>query len=118
MQRPYALRACLISLTLVFMLAGPAAAFAQISSSTEHREWEFTGFAGQSVSNDHEFPTQVTGSGLPVFRTVGMNYDSGYQVGARVSENVSEFWGVDLEYSLADQDLTFINVSPQIQHLS
>src|SRR5262249_50595133 len=51
-------------------------------------------------------------------RTVGMHYANGYQLGARVSERLDDFWGAELEYTFANQPLRFTNLSPTIQSLS
>lgn len=93
-------------------------AFAQVSYSLEHREWEVTGFAGRSFVTKSRFSTPVTGSDQESSRTVGIEYASGYETGVRVSQNVNDFWAADLEYSFANQPLTFTNLSPGIESLS
>jgi hypothetical protein len=47
-----------------------------------------------------------------------MSYESGYQVGVRINQNLNEYWGADLEYSFANQFLRYTNLSPSIQNLS
>jgi opacity protein-like surface antigen len=94
--------------------------FAQSPYLLEHRQWEFSGFAGGSfMSGEDEFVTQVRDNGTALTtRTVGLRYASGYQIGMRVGENLGDFWTADLEYSFANQPLTFTNLSPTIQSLS
>src|SRR5262249_28409844 len=94
--------------------------FAQSPYPLEYRQWEFSGFAGASLmSGEDEFVTQVRDNGAAVTtRTVGLRYAKGYQIGMRVGENLGDFWTSDLEYSFANQPLTFTNLSPSIQSLS
>jgi outer membrane protein W len=99
-------------------LAFSGQAFAQRSYSPEHRDWEVTAFGGGSFVNDHEFPTPVVGVGQQQSETVGVHYAAGYQVGLRIGENLGDYWGADLEYSFANQPLTFTNLSPAIQSFS
>jgi opacity protein-like surface antigen len=47
-----------------------------------------------------------------------MKYASGYQVGARFTENLSDYWTANLDYSFANQPLTFTNLTPDIPSLS
>src|SRR5262245_61097151 len=112
-------------LALAFVCVQPA--FAQGSYSPEYREWEVSGFAGGSFLGDSEFLTPVFGTDLETARTVGMHYGSGYQVGMRVRNYMANYWAADLEYSFANQPLTFTDLSPtlpslhvsqSVQHLS
>ena len=92
--------------------------FAQSSYSPEYREFEVTVFTGISLGADFEFPTQVFGTDQESSRTVGMRYNSGYLLGARVNQNFGDFWAVDLDYTFSNQRLTFINLLPNNQSLS
>jgi opacity protein-like surface antigen len=60
----------------------------------------------------------ASGDDQQSLRTVGMRYESGYVFGLRISQNVRDYWGADIEYSFANQPLRFTNVSPDIQELS
>jgi hypothetical protein len=93
-------------------------AFAQGDDSPEHREWEATGFVGSSFAKNFELPTPVIGSSTEVSRTAGMHFASGYQLGARLHDNVNDHLGVDLEYTFAHQNLSFTNLTPAIQNVS
>jgi outer membrane protein W len=90
--------------------------FAQIAYAdddyVEHREWEVTGFWGNSFAKTFEFSTPVHGADTESLRNVGMHFGSGYQIGVRLENNVKEHVGVDLEYSFAHQNLSFTNLAP------
>jgi len=105
-------------LFVVIVVGSVLPALAQTSYPPEHHEWEASLFAGASFSSKFQFPTLVAGSDQQVSRTVGMKYAPSYMLGVRVNQNLNDFWGVDLEYSVADQNLDFTNISPSIQHLS
>ena len=79
--------------------------------------FEGVGLAGGSFMNDKQFLTQVSGSSEEVVRTVGFHYASGYIVGARVNQNLNDYWNADLEYSFANQPLRITNLSPTIPSL-
>jgi opacity protein-like surface antigen len=106
------------SLILALAVVCSRSAFAQVSYSPQHAEWEVSGFVGGSFGDKFEFPTPVYGNDQRASRTVGMEYDSGYAVGLRVNENLGDYWGAELEYSFANQHLRFTNLSPSIQNLS
>jgi len=91
---------------------------AQGADGPEHREWETSGFAGGSFMQSIQRTTRVLGSDKETSRTVGLNYATSYQIGIRVSENLGNYWAANLEYSFANQPLTFTNLSPDIQRLS
>jgi opacity protein-like surface antigen len=47
-----------------------------------------------------------------------MHYDSAYQVGIRVSQNLENSLIADMEYSFSNQPLRFTNLAPDIPSLS
>src|SRR6266850_2318075 len=103
-----------LSITLVFTFACAPLIFAQ-----EDHQYEGGGFVGGSLlAGGFQFPTAVSGSEPGTSRTVGVHYASGYHIGARIGENLGDFWAADLEYSFANQPLRFTNLSPNIQSLS
>jgi opacity protein-like surface antigen len=102
----------------ILVLVSSLPALAQTSYSLEHHEWEASVFAGYNFASTLQFPTLVSGSTQEASRTVGMRYAPGYLLGARVNQNLGDFWGVDIEYTFSDQNLEFTNISPAIQHLS
>src|ERR1051326_144277 len=77
-------------------------------------EFEAGGFAGGSFIGDKQFLTQVAGSSQETVRTVGVYYSSGYQFGARIVDNLNDYWMADLEYSFANQPLRFTNLAPTV----
>src|SRR5689334_8933774 len=102
----------IIILVLTLVCASPI--FAQ---GDHHYDGGFLGGASL-VGGDFHFPTAVSGSEQGAYRTVGVHYASGYQIGARVAETLGDFWAADLEYSFANQPFRFTNLSPNIQSLS
>jgi opacity protein-like surface antigen len=92
--------------------------FGQSSYAPENKDWEFSGFAGGSFLGKFQFPTTISGGGQQGSQNVGMHYGSGYELGLRLSENLGNSWGSDLEYSFATQPLTFTNLSPTIPSLA
>src|SRR5262245_34806632 len=106
------------ALVTTLLLVCYSVAFAETPYSVEHREWEVSGFSGASFSNNFKFSTRTIGSDQESSRTVGLSYDSGYQLGMRVNKNVHDHWGASLEYSFTKQQLHFSNLAPNIQNLS
>ena len=102
----------------MFALACCHPASAQTASWLIDDKFEFAGFGGASFAGNFLFPTLVVTNGQTTSQTEGMHYASGYQVGFRGSENLSDHWAVHLEYSFANQPLRFTNLSPTVQSLS
>jgi hypothetical protein len=94
------------------------AAFGQ-TDALHYRDWE-TGAAGgvSLMAGKSEFNTRVFDGSQTSVRTVGMNYESGYQWGYRVGEYLGDYWAADLEYSFANQPLRFTNLSPTVASIS
>lgn len=110
----------MLRLILILPLVGICGqvAFAQTSNPLKYRQWEVTGFAGGSfMAGPSESSTLVSDNGQVSSRTVGTRYASGHQIGVRVGENLGDYWTANLEYSLANQPLTFTNLSPSIPSL-
>ncbi len=76
------------------------------------KKWEFSFLTGLSTSGDRSSATPVTGEDTT--RTVGLDYASGYLIGVRVTENLGERFGAELEYSFANQPLAFQNLLPSL----
>ena len=102
----------------IFVLAWCHCASAQTTVSLVEGKFEFAAFGGASFAGDFHFPTLVFTNGQVTSQPEGMHYASGYQVGMRVTENLSEHWAVHLEYSFANQPLRFTNLSPTVPSLS
>jgi opacity protein-like surface antigen len=107
-----------LGLSLVLVFAFAQTVFGESSNSTDDEDWQVSAFGGGSFLGDFQFPTPVFSKGQQSSQTVGIHYASGYQVGMRVTENVNKYWSGDLEYSFANQPVTFTNLSPNIQSLS
>src|SRR5262249_17973380 len=107
-----------LSLSVVAILICVSTTAAQQRTIWSDPEFKGSGFAGGSWVGNLDFPKAVSGSAQETSRTVGVRYGSGYVVGARVNQNVNDYWGAALEYSFANQPLQFTNLSPTIQSLS
>ena len=103
----------ILALTAVCCEPAPAQSF-----SLHHREFEVTGFAGRSVVPDLDFPTKVIDGDQVTLRTVGIRYDRGYHVGVRVAQHFADYWAANLEYSVSDQRVRFMNLAPGIENIS
>lgn len=75
-----------------------------------HLQWEVSLFGGLNAPTDQDFLTPVEGQGDPF--VVALDYASGYTVGGRVSENLGQHFGAELEYSFSNQPLFLQNVAP------
>lgn len=88
-------------------------------SQGDESQYEGGVFGGVSaVSGDIQSHTLVSGSATETSRSVGVHYGSGYQIGARIAENLRDVWSAELEYSFANQPLRFTNLTPTVQSLS
>lgn len=76
-----------------------------------HREWEITAFGGGSWIGDQSLPTPVAGTGQTAFRTVGMSFAPGAQLGLRLAQNKWRHWGGVMEYSFSNQPLRLTNLT-------
>jgi hypothetical protein len=83
------------------------------SSPHYHREWEGSFFAGYAFLRDYKFQTVVLGSEQESPGVVGMQFDSGYRLGARVTQNLRDYFAATVEYGFADQPLRFTNLTPR-----
>jgi outer membrane protein W len=99
------------ALILLLTLSCTRIAFAQTSPEPTNREFEVTGFAGNTFGRDYQFQTRVSGSDQESSRIVGMHYAAGYQAGVRANQNFADFATAELEYSFANQPLRFSNLS-------
>ncbi len=84
---------------------------AQGLAGPPENKWEFSIFTGVSFLGDRTFVTPVEGGGT---QDVDLNFDSSYLVGARITENLGDHFGADFEYTLANQPLSFVNLSPAV----
>lgn len=102
---------CLLAATILFQFP----LMAQFPGPEVHKEWEFSLFGGASFLDDGTFLTPVEGLEIP--RNVGIDYDSGYLVGVRVTQNLGRHLGAELEYSFANQPLGFQDIQPSLPAL-
>jgi len=83
-----------------------------------HRRWELSAFGGTSIISDQVFATPVAGADQQSSMPVGMQFNSSWLIGARLSESMGDFWGAEFEYSYANQPLRFTNLKPDLPALS
>ena len=79
-------------------------------------KWEFSFFGGVGwLAGRQEFPTltDVTGSNV-----VRIDAGSGWVMGIRISENLSNFFAAEFEYALNDQPATALNLAPGLPALN
>ena len=87
---------------------------AQIPRPRNDNRWEVSVFFGLSALGDETFVTPVEGG---TTRDVGLNFDSGYLLGARIAEHLGPRLAAELEYALANQPLLFVDLSPSLPEL-
>ena len=88
---------------------------AQIPTAPKGDKWEFSVFFGLSQLGDHGFLTPIEGGDS---KTVNLSYDPGYALGFRVTENLGRKIGAELEYSYAENSLSFSNLSDLVPTLN
>jgi len=84
----------------------------QASVYGRNDKWEFSIFAGSSHRGEDVFETPFEGVGS---RDVTLRFAPGYLVGARISQNLGQYFGAELDYSLANQPVEFRNLTPTLQ---
>ncbi len=89
-----------------------ASVMGQGSVAGRKDKWEFSVFAGSSHRGEHVCATPFEGVGS---RNVTLRFAPGYMAGVRISENLGEYFGAELDYSLANQPVEFRNLSPTLQ---
>jgi opacity protein-like surface antigen len=77
-------------------------------------KWEFSVFFGSSHRGDNTYVTPVDSA----VRNVVLGFAPGYQVGARLTENLKQHFGAELEYSLANQPMVFKDLRPNLSELN
>ena len=76
--------------------------------------WEFSVFAGLSSQGDGSFITPIEGGGT---KNVSLDSDTGSLFGLRITENLGEHFGAELEYALTDQPSQFTGLQSSISRL-
>ena len=103
--------------TLVFLMTFPLA-FAQQQQSPwhtpdKHLEWELSFFAGASFAGDKSGATPVQGQENE-FWLVKLDYTSGFLAGLRLTQNINERLGAELDYTFSNQPLAFVDIKPAL----
>lgn len=101
-----------VSIVALFTMLLCSFATAQIFRPGRPDKWEFSGFSGWgTLTGADAFLTPVSDGSVNLVESDG---GSGYVVGARITENLGQYFGAELEYSFSDQSVTFLNLSPQL----
>ncbi len=103
-------------ITLLLSLAVCTTVQAQIQYPNLYKEWEVAGLFGAAFVGDQSSETPVEGQDMT--RLVGLDYSSGFLMGIRLTQNLKGKMGAELDYTYANQPLTFLNLSPTIPKLS
>ncbi|MEE8349806.1 MAG: outer membrane beta-barrel protein, partial [Acidobacteriota bacterium] len=107
------IRNSLVVMSFLVLLAPGASAQAPLSSS--ENKWEVSGFGGFGGAGDDTHVTPVEGDAP---RDVGLELDQGYVLGARITENLGQYLGAELEYSFTRQPLLFRNLTTALPSLA
>ncbi len=87
-------------------------ASAQIIYPARTDKWEFSGFFGiNKPTGDDSFLTPVSDGSTQL---VSLDSETGYVVGARITQNLRNFFAAELEYSFANQRAALVNLSPAL----
>ncbi len=79
-------------------------------------KWEFSFFWGVGwLAGRQEFPTLTADNGSNLVR---IDAGSGWVMGVRISENLSNFFAAEFEYAINDQPVTALNLAPELPVLS
>lgn len=101
---------------LVLLVFGSV--FSAVDAQPRRRDpekWEFSFFGGlNTLSGTSDFLTQVGDSGSNVVR---LEKGSGWVLGIRISENLSNSFGAELEYAVANQPMTALDLAPDVPTL-
>jgi opacity protein-like surface antigen len=100
---------------LLLVLLFPAAPLSAQVHSPSQEKWEVSLSAG--VSNVKDKSAATATAGLDTLRLVRLDYDSGYLVGLRITENLGRHFGAELEYSLANQPMAFHDLRPGLPRI-
>jgi opacity protein-like surface antigen len=106
---------CRIILLILILTGVHSFAAAQAAQTPKHSEWEASFFGGFASASDQTSLTPVEGQSSA--RSVGLDYKNGYLLGMRITQNLGDYLGAELEYSYADQPLDFVNLRPSLPTL-
>jgi opacity protein-like surface antigen len=88
---------------------------AQLWQPPAHREWEISVFGGVSSAGSRNSVTPVEGADSG--RIVGLEYKSGYLLGVRITQNLGQKLGAELDYNFANQPGAFLDLIPGTSRL-
>ena len=87
---------------------------AQVPLPRIENKWEISVLAGISGLGDGTFATPVEGG---TTQDVAQDFETSYVVGVRVTENLGQYFGAELEYSFVNQPVVLLNLSPSVSRL-
>jgi len=85
---------------------------AQVPLNRQKDKWEVSIFAGVARGGEDVHVTPFEGVGS---RDVTLRFAPGYLVGGRITQNLGDHFGAELDYSLANQPAEFRNLTPTLQ---
>jgi outer membrane protein W len=103
-----------IILTIAVLAVSAPTLSAQIQYYNKDK-WELSLLFGLSAVGDKTSVTPVDGQ--EETRLVTLDFSSGYMAGGRITENLTDNLGAELEYSFANQPMAFLDVRPTLPRL-
>jgi opacity protein-like surface antigen len=101
-------------MVLFFVLSIPGVSAQGISSQAKDK-WEASGFFGFGGAGDDVFVTSVEEGAT---QDVRLDLEQSYVLGIRITENLGQYLGAELEYSFTNQPLLFQGLSPTLPFLA
>ena len=87
-----------------------------VSAQTpDENKWEVSGFGGFGGAGDGTYVTPVEGGST---QDVGLDVEQSYVLGVRITENLGQHLGAELEYAFTNQPLLFEDLSPTLPTLA
>ena len=85
-----------------------------LAQTPDENKWEVSGFGGFGGAGDGTFVTPVEGGST---QDVGLDVEQSYVLGVRITENLGQYLGAELEYAFTNQPLLFQELSPILPSL-
>jgi len=101
-------------IVLFFALSALGVSAQGVPSQAENK-WEVSGFFGFGGAGDDVFVTPVEEGAT---QDVRLALEQSFVLGLRITENLGQYLGAELEYSLTNQPLLFQNLSPTLPFLA
>ncbi len=102
-----------VLLTAGLILCAPLSA--QSGRIKKNPEWELSFFAGMAMLGEAEANTPIEGSSD--FLSSSIEPDDGILLGARITQNIGNYFGAEFDYIFSDHDGKFVNPTPDTAKL-